>query len=448
MNRRPQQRTPRPEPVGPGRLRQHLEHLCDGIGVRLAGTAAERAAAEYCLAEFAAAGAAASIEEFEVMSRVVTRETLEVRIGGSWRSFPCSLFSNTPGTGGVPVEAPLVFHEAPAVRPDADLGGLRGKAVVHLGCHIESREAYRRLMAAGPAFLLFVDVRYPGSVPLADGMFPAYTRALGARPTVNVAYQDAWEWLARGADRARLTVAGGMQPGRSGNVVAELAGDGDDPELLYLGAHHDTQAGSVGADDNASGVAGLLELARVLAPLPRRRAIRLVSFGAEEQLSVGSADHVRAHRAELARRGRLIFNLDSYGSHLGWTELFVNGPDALRAAVDACFARHGLPLKVTTAVLPYADHFPFVAAGVPGMTLIRSNCTAGRFFHHRPDDDLTRVSPALMAAHLDAVAAWLADLAAREHLPFDPAMPPAQAGEIERIWTDLFGGWDPTGSPS
>src|SRR5262249_44179150 len=148
---------------------------------------------------------------------------------------------------------------------------LRGKAVVHLGCHIESREHYRRLIQAEPAFLLFVDVRYPGNTPLADGMFPAYTRAIGARPTVNVAYMDAWRWKVENASRARLAVTGGMQPGTSTNVIADLPASEADASLLYVGAHHDTQAGSPGADDNGSGVSGLLELARVLSQTPRRR---------------------------------------------------------------------------------------------------------------------------------------------------------------------------------
>ena len=65
---------------------------------------------------------------------------------------------------------------------------------------------------------------------------------------------------------------------------------------------------------------GVLELARLLQARTRRRTVRLVSFGAEEQLSVGSAAYVRVHRDEVSRRGRLMYNLDSYGSHLGWLQ--------------------------------------------------------------------------------------------------------------------------------
>ncbi len=428
-------------PTSPGRLEQDLRYLCEAIGLRLAGTSQEQAAADYVAGEFQKTGASVWQESYPVKSRWAEEERLEVLVKGSWRRFPCSLFSSTPGTNGETLEAPLVFFEAPTEYARPDLSHLRGKAVVHLGCHIESRDAYRRLMAAAPAFLLLVDIRYPGTTPLADGMFPAYTRDLGALPTMNVAFMDAWEWKATGATSARLTVTGGMRESTSQNVVAELPGTDAGAGILFLGAHHDTQADSVGADDNASGVAGLLELARVLAPLPRTRSVRLISFGAEEQLSVGSAQYVREHRAEVEERARLIFNLDSYGSWMGWTELIVNGPRELEEYTRPCFESRGSYVKISNSIMPYADHFPFVAAGVPGITMIRANCAGGRFFHHRPDDDMSRVSTGGMARLLDSVAALAADLGQRPALPFAPAVPEDQAREVEHFWVDLFSGW-------
>jgi len=232
-----------------------------------------------------------------------------------------------------------------------------------------------------------------------------------------------------------------MSPGKSQNVIAELPGSREDAEVLYLGAHHDTQAGSVGADDNASGVAGLLELARVLAPIPRTRSIRLISFGAEEQLSVGSAEYVRRHRESLADSARLMFNLDSYSSHMGWSTLTVNGPEPLAGQVESRFIASGIYPLLSNEVVPYSDHFPFVAAGVPSIWLGRDNCTSGRFFHHRPDDDLSRVSLKVMSRQLDAVSRYIADLADIEDLPFQETVPEAQARKAKDFWEGLFGGW-------
>jgi aminopeptidase YwaD len=429
------------ERISEGHLERHLRRLTCDIGVRLAGTAEETAACEYVADEFRATGADVAVETFPVNVRRVQSQRLEVCIAGSWHEFACSLFSSTPGTQGMPVEAPIVFFEAPTDYQRSDLSHLRGKAVVHLGTHIESREHYRHLMDVEPAFLLIVDIRYPGTTPLADGMFPAYTQALGARPSVNVAFMDAWRWKVEGATSARLIVDGGMEPGASSNVIATLPGADDDGDILYLSAHHDTQADSPGADDNASGVSGLLELARVLAPLPRQRTVRLISFGAEEQLSVGSACYVRSHRGEIARRGRLMFNLDSYSSWLGWTEIVCNGPGELESYLKPFFGEEGIYPRFNHGIVPYADHFPFVAAGIPGLYLGRHNCTGGRFFNHRPDDDMSRVSLPVMASHVSSTARVMADAMQRETLPFEPRIPEGLRDRVELYWSDLFGGW-------
>jgi len=427
--------------IHPDDIRRHLHVLARDIGVRLAGSAGERMAADYVAAEWRRDAAVVSIEEFPVRERVVTAQSLEVLAGGAWRRFPCSLLSNTPGTEGRTVEAPLAVIDAATGYQREDLSDLRGKGVVHLGSHIEAADHYRRLMDARPAFLLFVDVRYPGDVATADGMFPAYVHYFGAVPTVSVAYQHAWTWAADGAAAARLRVDGGMRKSRSQNVIGELPGSDPGAGVIYVGAHHDTQADSPGADDNATGVAAILALAGALAGAPRRRTIRFVSFGAEEQLSVGSAVFVRRHREDLRAHGRFMFNFDTLGSHLGWNYLVCNGPDGMaRPFVEALKAR-GQHVKVTTALIPYADHFPFVAAGVPAAWLGRDNCTAGRFFHHRPDDDVSRVSCRLVAELAGGVATVLHELATATELPFPASVDEGDRAAVAGVWNDFFGGW-------
>jgi aminopeptidase YwaD len=426
--------------ASPEGLSRDLEVLAGRIGIRLAGTPGERAAADHILARAREIGADAWEETFPVNARVVAEEQLELRIGGAWERFPCSLFSNTPGTNGEWRSADIAVLTPPDYQR-ADLGYLRGKAVIHLGCHIESRESYRRLMATEPAFLLMVDTRYPGPTPLADGMFPAYTAAIGAVPTLNVAHHDAWEWVRQGATQARCRIVGGMVPATSQNVVIDLPGSDRAGEILYAGAHHDTQAGSPGADDNASGVIGALELARLLHARPRRRTIRIISFGAEEQLSVGSAAYVRTHRREVSEQGRLMYNLDAYGSPLGWLQLYVNGHPDFEASFRPYLHAAGLQYQTITTVVPYADHFPFAAAGVPAVFHYRVNCNAGRFFHHRPDDDVSRVSVEVVARDVSAVAAWLDEMAAVDRLPFTPGIHERDRPAIATCWDDLFGGW-------
>ena len=66
------------------------------------------------------------------------------------------------------------------------------------------------------------------------------------------------------------------------NIEAEVKGTSDIDKIIVIGAHYDTVTGTPGADDNASGVAGILELARLASEKPLPYTIRLVAFVLEE----------------------------------------------------------------------------------------------------------------------------------------------------------------------
>jgi len=66
------------------------------------------------------------------------------------------------------------------------------------------------------------------------------------------------------------------------NLEAVLPGHGAADEIIVIGAHYDSVVDSPGADDNASGVAALLELARLLAGTALPRSVRFVAFANEE----------------------------------------------------------------------------------------------------------------------------------------------------------------------
>ncbi|MDP6175312.1 MAG: M28 family peptidase, partial [Rhodospirillales bacterium] len=65
------------------------------------------------------------------------------------------------------------------------------------------------------------------------------------------------------------------------NIIAEKKGTTDPGQIVILGAHYDSVPKSPGADDNASGVAAMLELARLLCERPLRRTLRFAGFANE-----------------------------------------------------------------------------------------------------------------------------------------------------------------------
>ena len=66
------------------------------------------------------------------------------------------------------------------------------------------------------------------------------------------------------------------------NLSAELPGESRPEEIIIIGAHYDSITGSPGANDNGTGVAGMLEIARLLVGQKPARTIRFVAFANEE----------------------------------------------------------------------------------------------------------------------------------------------------------------------
>jgi len=96
-------------------------------------------------------------------------------------------------------------------------------------------------------------------------------------------------WITRTLEAAGLQVENRPVPFRGRtyrNLVATLPGSDPRMPALLLGAHYDSPRGSPGADDNASGVAVLLEAAEILGRTPALRTIQFVAFTLEEAQSV------------------------------------------------------------------------------------------------------------------------------------------------------------------
>lgn len=126
------------------------------------------------------------------------------------------------------------------------------------------------------------------------------------------AYQRAAAWITE-AWRAQGYAVTTEAP--FGTLVAELPGDG--PELVVLGAHYDSAYDAPGADDNASGVAAMLEVSRLLAGRRLPRTVRFYAWANEEPPCFQRACMGSARSAALAReRGdvlRAVLALDSVG---------------------------------------------------------------------------------------------------------------------------------------
>ena len=132
-----------------------------------------------------------------------------------------------------------------------------------------------------------------------------------------------------------------------------------------LGAHYDSVAAGPGANDNASGVAVMLEAARVLAEEDLPFDLRVVAFGAEEIGLVGSAYYV--DQLATAENDAVIamINMDMVG--VG-DQLVIGGADSLVELVRASALAMGLePGPLPERYNRSSDHASFSAAGIPAV---------------------------------------------------------------------------------
>ena len=419
---------------------QHDWHfLCETLGERRAGTPAEHRAAAHIAARFASAGATrVDTEEFPCTSlRKARAEVAEFR-GARWYPVPAAPLVGAPDTGNRTLTGDLTWLEMPENAGRLRTGSLRGQIAAVFGPLPTSVNIHQRLLAAAPLAVIHVDDRLPFPWTKNDGVYPHWARTHGMPPTLTVPYTEGWRWRRDGVRRLKVKVVLEQKDAVSSNVVAEFAGAQPRLPALLLTAHHDTQCANPGADDNASGVVCLLALARALGKARLRRTIRLISFGTEEQLSVGSFAYARRHRVGPRDIG-LVINLDSVSSPLGHWQMSVAGSTALARAATRQLARQGLDVDARPEITPFSDHFPFNRCGIPSLWFMRTNFPGGRWQHHSLHDTLANVSAAEVRRLLFALHPLVTMWANRTELPFTRGLPLAQLREAQRLGRELYG---------
>lgn len=176
------------------------------------------------------------------------------------------------------------------------------------------------------------------------------------------------------------------------NIIATLPGNGSVPGAVVLVAHYDSRAGDVfdgvsrapGANDNASGVAAMLEIARLLSSQEWNMDVIFIAFAAEEQGTHGSLNFVTENLIQQLGI-TAVFDNDIIGGRPGIPQsirVFSPGPDTspTRQIVRFLDLMGGLYVPQFGVSLidavdregRYSDHFRFLDVGIPAMRLTES----------------------------------------------------------------------------
>ncbi|MEJ5227242.1 M28 family peptidase [Thermodesulfovibrio sp.] len=223
------------------------------------------------------------------------------------------------------------------------------------------------------------------------------------------------------------------------NIIATLRGINSKKEWLLIGAHYDSAMGSPGADDNASGVAVMLEVAKVIRETPVAEKIKFVAFTLEEpqafdlKFIIGSSQFVKKFKKLGHKYKALILESVGYFSEMKGSQklpAFTKGPDvgnflgvvgngksnALLELFEQ--AKTFVPsLNLITHKVPmngwlsletrFSDHAPFWDAGFQAVMLTDTAMFRNPYYHTSQDTPeklnfsfMTDVAKALLAAVL------------------------------------------------
>ena len=220
------------------------------------------------------------------------------------------------------------------------------------------------------------------------------------RHSTSAAFKDAASWARTqlkdmGYTTRLQTVT--VNGGTSRNIIAEKRGGSSGArKVVMVTAHLDSinlaggpSANAPGADDNGSGSAGLLEIARALKDHNGSQDLRLILFGGEEQGLFGSKHYVAGISTAEKKRILALVNMDMIGvaNSPAHTVLIEGAPvsETVITGLSNAAATY-TQLKVETSLTPFAsDHVPFINAQVPAVLTIEGADSTNDNVHSEKD---------------------------------------------------------------
>ena len=347
-------------------------------------------AADYIAGEFRRYGYSTEKQPFDFEAYRARSAALEV-LAPAASTEPARPLEYSPGG-----EATGRLVPAGIGRPEEfPRGGVGGQiALVERGT-LTFGEKVTNAKAAGAAAIVVYNNASNAGGELSGWTLPS----IGAIPALAVSRETGLRLLqqAQGtSSQVRVSVDARYRKIDSNNVVAR----GGSNCRVVVGGHYDSVAEGPGANDNASGTAVVIELARSLRHRAARDGLCFVAFGAEELGLWGSLRFVEGLSEEQRREMAGMINLDMVGVGQRWQ---LSGSETLRASSLAAAddAGMGVGSYGSEDRRGGSDHASFIRAGIPALFIHRLDDPN----YHTADDKVEFVDPeALETAGHTAIA--------------------------------------------
>jgi len=390
------------------------------FGVRLTGGEAAKKTEEYFRQTCLNNGLQVYLEEYELDCFDPLSWELAISYGTVSKKLDCQPMMFCPATREAGISAEIVFV---GYGEDDDYAkrDVTGKIVLMLREPTASTISfYQELCNASKhgavGAILINNQPWPFIGTLEAGYFDPEKRLLPIEPNAipfvcisSVEGQALRSVLEQQKVTANLTVNAITEKRSVNNVRAILPGTEKPEEKVVFCAHLDSH-GNMGANDNATGLSILLELARVFSMYPSKRTIEFLATGNEETISMGAYEYCKRHRSEL-KNIVCVLNVDmvGVGSHLyimsesRWPDKLLTIPEWLTSHVQSVAKELNYDIKTDTMDLS-SDEGRFLDAGVPAIFFWKPNDDR----YHSPLDLIEYVDPNTLkvVGEIVALSAW------------------------------------------
>jgi len=440
------------------RAEQLAQTLMDSVGPRLTGTPDIRRASDWAIATYRSWGVSARTERYGTWlgwrRGLAHLDLVAPRV----RSLEAQLLGWSPGTGGKPVDGPvIVFPElADSAAFDRWLPSVRGRFVMtsfpHPTCRPDESWArsatpetldrmQRQRDSAQRAFSTNRIARAKLDIPVllrrleqagalgtltqswtgGWGTWRVFTARTTRIPSYALSCEDyglVWRLAERGQGAVLRATADAQLLGDvpAFNILAEVRGAELPDEYVVLSAHFDSYDGASGATDNGTGTVTMMEAMRILRlAYPRPRRTILVAHWAGEEEGLNGSQAFVADHPEVVRNIQVLFNQDNgTGRTVGISmQGFAGGGAVFRRWFARVPAELASPIRLGDPDTPGSggtDASSFVCAGVPAFELggVRWDYNPYTWHTNRDTYDKVVIDDLKSNATLVAMLAYLA----------------------------------------
>ncbi|MDP2663404.1 MAG: M28 family metallopeptidase [Dehalococcoidia bacterium] len=357
---------------------QTIKYLSEAIGSRPAGSPNDRAAADYVAGQFGSYGYAVQRQSFTFPYFVDRGSELQILAPSGGALHPLTLGLSAAGSvDGTIVSVGLGRPE------DNPRDGLKGRvALIQRGDITYELKVANVSKAGAVAAIIYNNVQ---------GNFQGRLGQIAGIPAVSISLDEGnrlLQSLASGAVSVRLSVNATSEQRTGQNIVATR--QGASPDMVIFGAHYDSVEAGPGANDNASGVATVLELAR----LARSGALtqRFIAFSAEELGFYGSSSYVSTLSLQERQQVKAMVSLDMVG--VGDRMRFGGDQQLVDAGLVIAGGLGIQALRLEGSAAGGSDHTSFTSAGMPAALLTYTVGNDLDLRYHTSEDRADFVEPA------------------------------------------------------